>query len=76
MVAGSKESLLELEKQLESVYPIKSEHHRGRFGKEHQGVEPQNMLVQGYCTNMTLDTLIFLLRVCARESEHSANPKS
>ena len=21
-----------------------SEHHRGRFGKEHQGVEPQNML--------------------------------
>ena len=37
-----------------------SEHHRSRFGKEHQGVEPQNTGErQGYCANMTIDTLIF-----------------
>ena len=39
VVTGSKRSLLELKKQLESV-----ERHRSRFGKEHQGAEPENML--------------------------------
>ena len=44
MVTGTKESLLKLKKQLDSVYPIKCEHHRGRFGKENQGAESENTL--------------------------------
>ena len=43
VVARSKKSLLELKKQLE-CFSNKSEHHRGRFGKERQGTEPENML--------------------------------
>ena len=39
MVTGTKGSLLELKKQLESVYPIKA-----RFDKERQGAESENML--------------------------------
>ena len=41
MVTGSKGSLLELEKQCLSN---QIEHHRGRFGKEHQGAELENVL--------------------------------
>ena len=43
VVRGSKESLLELKKQLERV-SNQSEHHGGKFGNEHQGLEPENML--------------------------------
>ena len=40
VVAGSKESLLELKKQLESVYPIKASIIGVGFSKEYRGVEP------------------------------------
>ena len=42
MITKTKRSLLELKKYLESVYPIKREHYRRRFDKEHQGAELEN----------------------------------
>ena len=44
VVTGTKGSLLELTKQLESVYPIKGEHYRGSFDKGCEGAESENML--------------------------------
>ena len=44
VVTGTKGSLLELTKQLESVYPIKSEHYRGSFDKGCEGAAPEKML--------------------------------
>ena len=44
VATGSKESQLELKKQLESVYPIKASIIGCRFDKRHQSVESENML--------------------------------
>ena len=63
-VAGSKESLLELRKQLESVYPIKASIIGACSAKSITALSRRICWERlGYCTNMTLNTLIFSLRV-------------
>ena len=70
---GTKGSLLELKKQLESVYPIKASIiGAGSTKSIIQSPESDNMLErerQGYCVNMILDTLTFSLRVCGSRME-------
>ena len=54
-----------------------SEQHRGRFGKEYHGAEPENMLGerQGYRINTILDTLTFSLRVWGLRLETQCKPQ-
>ena len=43
VVTGSKESLSELKKRLENVYPIKANIIEAGWGTEHQGAEPERI---------------------------------
>ena len=70
VVTGTKESLLELKKQLESVYPIKASI-IGAGSKKYQSAESEEYAGErhGYCTNTILDTLTFSLRVWGSRME-------
>ena len=65
VVTGSKESLLEIKKQLKSIYPIKASIIRA--GSE-KSIKAHNRRIcwgerEGYCTNTILDALTFSLPI-------------
>ena len=70
MVTGTNESLLELKKQLESVYPIKASIIGAGSTKSFNALNRRICWGEtGYCINTILDTLTFSLRVWGSRME-------
>ena len=68
-MSGTKGSLLELKKQLESVYPIKASIIGAGSTKSIKALHGE-----GYCTNMIPDTLMFSLRVLLENGNTDQTP--
>ena len=77
MVAGSKESLLELKKQLESVYPIKASIIGAGSAKSIKALSRRVCWGEtGILYQHDPQHTGFLIESLGLENRHSANPKS
>ena len=74
MATGTKGSLLELKKQLESVYPIIASVIGAGSAKSIKAMNRRKRWERGYCTNTTLDMLTPRRESGAWRWEHSTNP--